>query len=382
MDLTFILTEDCNLRCRYCYQPRFQQVVMPREIGAEAIHAAVEHGARKLSLTFFGGEPLLEADTLFSLLEEARRIEVERGIPVTAKMATNGLLLSDDIVARAKALGLFISLSFDGVRASQDSGRIDPEGGSSFERVEEALERLAASNYPFAVYSVITPDNVEYLTESRKYLWGKGARLLIATPDYTAEWKPADIRTLKRQLGKTGRYYEQLLKKKETFHFEPFDSRISQRTRFSEYRRCSPGVTQLTIAPDGVLYGCIEYFHRRMAPLGNVSEWLDPRAVRALSQARGCKPAECMDCSLESRCLNTCACVNLRGTDMVNVPSSTQCALERETIQAVDAVAARLYKNRNPEFLLRQYSASYHLLSGIESHLKSLEENHEPATPR
>lgn len=381
MDLTFILTEDCNLRCRYCYQPQFRQVVMPREIGVAAMHAAVEHGARILSMTFFGGEPLLEHDTLFFLLEEARRIETGRGIPVTAKMSTNGLLLTAEVVERAKALGLFISLSFDGIRASQDNGRVDPSGQSSFDRVEESLERLVASNYPFAVYSVITPGNVAYLVESRKYLWSKGARLLITALDYTAEWSSADVRKLKREFRKVGRFYEQLLTKKESFHFEPFDSRISQHTRFAEYRRCSPGVTQLTIAPDGTLYGCIEYFHRRMLPLGNAAEWLNPRAVRELSQARSGRPDECNECAFESRCLNTCACVNLRGTDTVHIPSGIQCVLEQQSIRAADAIAARLYRNRNPEFLLRQYSASYHLLSGIESHLKNLEKNHEPATP-
>ena len=40
MDLTLILTEDCDLRCTYCYQKQFRPVDMPPEIALAAIGRA------------------------------------------------------------------------------------------------------------------------------------------------------------------------------------------------------------------------------------------------------------------------------------------------------------------------------------------------------
>src|SRR6266540_1082421 len=100
MDLTFILTEECNLRCTYCYQKNYPRTVMPASVAVSAIDTALRHGARRLSLTFFGGEPLLQADTLFAVLQAARDRERRDAVPVTAKVSTNGLLLDDAILRR------------------------------------------------------------------------------------------------------------------------------------------------------------------------------------------------------------------------------------------------------------------------------------------
>ena len=101
MELTFILTEECNLRCTYCYQKNYPRTLLSREMAETALQSALNHGAKHLSLTFFGGEPLLQAPTLFSILETARRLERESGISVTAKVSTNGLELDSSVIRNA-----------------------------------------------------------------------------------------------------------------------------------------------------------------------------------------------------------------------------------------------------------------------------------------
>src|SRR5687768_5543291 len=243
MDLTFILTEDCNLRCTYCYQKNFRRNDMPAEVALDALRSAVAAGERSLALTFFGGEPLLRADTMFDILAEAREIVRAAGVRMTAKVPTNGLLLTGEIIRRAADAGLFISLSFDGVRAAQDAGRVRPDGAGSFDDALRALRLLAASGKPFGVYSVITPGNVRHLAESRQFLWDEGARLLVTAVDYTARWDEPAVRTLVQQYERVGEMYRRLLKgRRKSFHIEPLDSRIAQWTRPNDWTRCVPGV--------------------------------------------------------------------------------------------------------------------------------------------
>jgi hypothetical protein len=40
VELTFILTEDCNLRCHFCYQKNFRPTRMSSDVACRAIRAA------------------------------------------------------------------------------------------------------------------------------------------------------------------------------------------------------------------------------------------------------------------------------------------------------------------------------------------------------
>lgn len=372
MELTLILTEDCNLRCRYCYQPKYVDNTMPPAVGIAAVRRALEDRPEVLPLTFFGGEPTLQADALFEILEASQSLADEQAVPFTSKVSTNGLRLNDDFLKRAARGRLFISLSHDGVPEAQNQ-RCLPDGGPSSEMADAALERLARWRRPFAVYSVITPQNVQYLAASRRYLFERGARIMVGGLDYSADWDARAMRELKRQYAKLGQLYTELLKRKEHMHFEPFDSRIAQHTRSQSFRVCAPGLRQITVAPDGTLYGCIEYFHRRMHPLGTVADWISQENVRALSAERASRPGPCGTCGVRNRCVNRCSCVNLRATGHAAVPPAALCELEQETIFATDRLGAMLYRRKVPEFLVRHYSCSCNVLSGVEAYLDSLE---------
>jgi len=382
IEITLIMTERCNLRCTYCYQKAFTPASMPAATAVAALRAAAAHGAESLAITFFGGEPLLERPTLFEVLHEARKLEKALCIPVSAKVSTNGLLVDEAFIEDGHRLGLFVSLSIDGIRAAHDLGRRTPDGLGSFEAADRALGRLSVAGRPFATYSVVTPGNVALFAESVRYLWDRGARIIVNTADATATWDEASLREMRRQFKITGKFYRRLLERKEAFHLEPFDSRISHRTRAGEHRRCQPGLHQVVVAPDGVLYGCIEYYHRRLEPLGAAPHWVDPVRVRLLARSRRGRPAECGACGIRDRCNNACSCVNLRGTGRPNCPPESLCLTEQETVRTVDAVAGGIFKRKVPEFLMRQYSCSYHVLSGIEKLIDTMEVDHEPVETR
>jgi radical SAM protein with 4Fe4S-binding SPASM domain len=279
--------------------------------------------------------------------------------------------LDESIVRRAADAGIFISLSFDGVQEAQDAGRVRPDGSGTFADADRALRLLVAARRPFGVYSVITPRNVRHLAESRQFLWEAGARILVSAVDYTAHWDDDAVRTLVEQYEKVGHWYGKLLERREHFHVEPIDSRIAQRTRRQDWRRCHPGISQVTVAPDGTLFGCVEFFYRRLYPLGTASGWLEQDKVKAFaSQHLAGRPDECKSCGVADRCTNSCACVNLRATGRANVPPESVCYTEQATILTIDRVAEKLYRRRVPEFLMRHYSSSYHLLSGIEKLLQ------------
>ncbi len=130
MDLTLCLTHDCNLACSYCYAGHKRAVVMTRETAAAALDLAFrELRTGKLQLSFFGGEPLLEWDTLAWATDRARGMAADAGVDLQLTVTTNATLLTDERVAWLTDREFALGISIDGDRESHDRTR-PARGGS------------------------------------------------------------------------------------------------------------------------------------------------------------------------------------------------------------------------------------------------------------
>ena len=84
MNLVLCLTEQCNLRCSYCYYKDTQSArhnVMDDETLEQAIRVGLERSLffkqSYLNITFFGGEPLLRKDAIFKGVNMAKAFLAE-----------------------------------------------------------------------------------------------------------------------------------------------------------------------------------------------------------------------------------------------------------------------------------------------------------------
>ena len=148
LDITVALTEDCNMRCPYCFEHRSPSRLTQQVLSdlLDFIAARIDDGARKLNITWFGGEPLLE---FRMLCEASRRIQGlcrSRGVEYIAGMVTNGVLLTP---ARAKRLAeLSVSnaqITLDGTAKVHDRRRPLRNGRSSYAAIVRNIE--AASRF-------------------------------------------------------------------------------------------------------------------------------------------------------------------------------------------------------------------------------------------
>lgn len=127
------ITNQCNLRCRHCYQDDFSRKEDLDWEGlkkvADNIVSALRGWGDKACIHLTGGEPLLKPE-LFPLLEYLDQLpEVEE-----LGLITNGLLLNDGILDRLAAVRRFktVKISLDGADA-QVHDRIRSAG--NFDRV-------------------------------------------------------------------------------------------------------------------------------------------------------------------------------------------------------------------------------------------------------
>lgn len=74
-NLVLYLTDDCNLRCSYCFVPKGARR-MSADIARKAVDfflsRHISGTCQRLGITFFGGEPFLEPERMREVMEYAR----------------------------------------------------------------------------------------------------------------------------------------------------------------------------------------------------------------------------------------------------------------------------------------------------------------------
>jgi uncharacterized protein len=151
--LTVLTTLQCNFACDYCIQGDHgdynkHAAKMSMETAARTAEWAEERldaiAPASFSLTFFGGEPLLNLPVLFYLSERLAESCRARGVRLLINIITNGLLLTPAVVDRLVPLGLNgVKVTLDGDRDTHNRMRPLRGGQGTFDRILENVRHVA-----------------------------------------------------------------------------------------------------------------------------------------------------------------------------------------------------------------------------------------------
>ncbi len=205
--LTLVVNHACNLRCTYCYTGDKFGRPMPLEIGRKAIGRAVSSLAPSgtLDLAFFGGEPLIEAELILDLVDDARAQTARFGHHLALNMTTNGTIESSTAWKVMTLPEMQLSISHDGLPAIHNRHRITVDGQSSSRRVEDTIARLIEARREFRVVMVVHPHGVESLSAGIEYLYSLGVRQFDLSLDLWTSWTRADGTRLSDAISLCGR---------------------------------------------------------------------------------------------------------------------------------------------------------------------------------
>jgi len=150
--LTICPTMGCNFDCPYCFETHFSGKISAEvqdDVVALAERMLDASNAKSISVTWFGGEPLLAPDIIESLTERLRELTEKRGGSYSAGIITNGYLLTQDIVDMLERCNVNSGqVTIDGMGATHDATRHLANGGPTFERITTNLRDL---KIPFSV---------------------------------------------------------------------------------------------------------------------------------------------------------------------------------------------------------------------------------------
>ena len=165
--LTIAPTLDCNFRCKYCFETH-PKGKMSSETQAALVKFAASRleRAKNFSVTWYGGEPLLAKEIIWSLSEKFLELCAASSVNYDAFIITNASLLEDSDVEQFKRYKIKgAQITIDGVKETHDSRRRSVTGESTFSRLIDRANFLLNSGLSVIVRINIDKDNINRVDE-------------------------------------------------------------------------------------------------------------------------------------------------------------------------------------------------------------------------
>jgi uncharacterized protein len=259
---TLIMSEECNLRCIYCYEPH--QKRDKTVLSFAKAKQVLRKFDRDAKVSFFGGEPMLHVELMKQICEwgwEFRNLHFE--------MVTNGQIIDREFFRDYAKYFTYVQLSVDGLEAAHDINR----GHGSFKRAMEFYQvfKEETGRYP-TLHPVLSKFSLPYLLDIVKWFYAMEAdqssdrysfRWL---PGDAASWQEEDFILYAEQLMAVKKWYLEHNIRSTNFSIRAFAAaehdllNIDNGKQLNQLRDCdsfcSAGRTLMAVLPNGTMVPC------------------------------------------------------------------------------------------------------------------------------
>jgi uncharacterized protein len=267
------LSDRCNFGCSFCYAKNCAGIASNVALQKQALDWFVGQAkASTITVNFYGGEPLLEFETIKDLVAYAAKFQKKFRWCVV----TNLSLLDSDKLAWLNANGVKISPSIDGCKAAQDCHRVFKGGQSSAEIVYTAAALMNKNRKGGHVRATISPKSAPYLLESIQHLASLGFREITAVPASGVDWTDENLSTLSDQTHKLTDWWiaEMRHGRKYTLYHINHVLRAVAPNRRND-RLCGAGRSMVAVDTAGNLWPCHRFCNQDSPEewrLGSIAE--------------------------------------------------------------------------------------------------------------
>ena len=379
-NITFIVTKDCQLACKYCYLVgKNSKERMTFETAKQAIDYILDHeedfNEDSVVWDFIGGEPFLEIDLIDRICDylktEMFRKEHHWFNSYRFSFSTNGLNYHTDKVQRfieKNKEHLSIGITIDGTKQKHDLNRIyktneDGKERGSYEDVVRNIP-LWLEQFPHAGTKVtISSADIPYIKESVLHLFSLGIHEVNINCVFEDVWKDGDDILFEAQLFELadaiideGWYKDYVCSFFSEMIGKPLDPKRDNQNW------CGAG-RMLAVDAAGNFYPCTRfagYSLRSKKPIiiGNVYRGIDKNLLRPfLTLDRTTQsPQKCIDCEVSSGCA-WCQGENYDAakTNTIYERSTAICLMHKARVRANNYYWNKLYRKLELEGLREEF---------------------------
>lgn len=363
-NMTFIVTKDCQLACKYCYLVgKNSKEKMTFEVAKRAIDLALndKDNFRQDSFVwdFIGGEPFMEIDLIDQLTDYLKEQMFTLNHPwfnsYRLNFSTNGLNYHTTKVQRYIEKNhnhLSVGITIDGTKRKHDINRVYRSGKGSYSDVVRNIP-LWLEEFPEEGTKVtISSQDIPYITESVLHLYDLGIKSIHINCVFENVWHDGDDILFQDQLmsladiiiGK-GLYIDHEC----SFFTEDIGKPLNKHVDNNNW--CGSG-KNIAVDAEGNIYPCMrfaQYSLRSKKPVivGDVWNGLNKNRLRPffvlnrLSQS----PARCIECEVASGCA-WCQGENYDAADTPTIyqRSTAICKMHKARVRANNYYWNKLYR--------------------------------------
>jgi len=350
--ITFCVTEDCNLVCKYCYMiGKNHKKKMNFQIAKKAIDFIFDNPnkfpEKSIIWDFIGGEPFLEIELIDKICDYLK-IKMFLLRPswfdsYRFSFSSNGLLYATDKVQKyikKNKSHLSIGISIDGNKEKHDLQRVFQNGEGSYDKVMENVKLWKTQFQGNSTKATFSSDDLPLLKDSIISLWENGIEDVSANVVFEDVWKENDDKILESQLDDLGDY---ILKNKlwDKYHVRFFDPFIGNPLKDDDKKHnfCGSG-KMLAIDCEGNFYPCIRFVdfslsNRRGRTIGNADEGINENKLRAFNclTLEDQSEQECLECNIATGCA-LCTGFNYDESGSIFKRSTSICKMHKATVRA------------------------------------------------
>lgn len=385
------LTDNCNLRCNYCsqnahYRSKSDYCIneMNLDIAYKSIEFLKKHSyeSDSVSISFYGGEPLLQFPKIKACVEYAK--DIIKGKDLSFSLTTNGTLVTPEIANFFRKNNFSVLVSFDGPRKYHNLYRKDKKGKGSYDRTEKGLRILVDSfgdekKRMIGLNLVYTPPyskkKIEEITKHFKklsWLSGVGIRMTYPSPDSIPLMSVSedDLSEDKPLLQWEFENFKNYFEKTESFAKSSIELKLAQLMQRPIFKKpidkyflngcCLPGEKRIFVTTDGTFHIC-EKITSAVPAIGNIYDGFDFDVIKKfyIDEYASESLRYCSNCWAISHC-NLCyvrAIDNNGKYDMTKKISS--CKLNLLSLERLLGYSCKLMEE-NPQEIEYLYDIDIH----------------------
>lgn len=400
--LTFVVTQDCNLRCKYCYMVgKNNKNVMNFETAKKIIDYFVDNreslfALDYLVLDFIGGEPLLEIKLIDQIVDYFRLTTYQKKSKWFGRfrisVQSNGVLVDNEEVQKFLRKNrdlVSLGITIDGTQEKHDLQRVFPNNEGSYSIVEKNYKKAMQQGLTRDTKVTFGQEDLKYLKESIIHLWSLGIQNVPANVVYEDVWEKGDDEVFEEQLTSLADYIiEHDLWDKYNTSF--FDDSLGYRVSDDSLMTAICGTGRMfCVDAKGDIYNCVRFMEyslngKTSKKIGDVYHGVDFDKVRALRTLfpKYISEKKCIDCKVNMEC-TYCAGYNYDASpnDSMYYRSTAICDMHKARVRANNYFWARLYNEKSIErvvpyrheyfmyFILSSQSVNYCRFSSAENEM-------------
>lgn len=155
--LTIAITRACNFDCSYCFEGNRTGKPMSDEVIEKLIRFIENYHTPKMSITWYGGEPLLAFDKMLAINERIKKMGKKL---IAVSLITNGYLLDEEKISHLNELSVsYLQITLDGRKETHDGRRYLKNGAPTYDVILENIGKVLATDFKGVIHVRVNVDS-------------------------------------------------------------------------------------------------------------------------------------------------------------------------------------------------------------------------------